>query len=283
MDIGALFNLILLQPMLNYLVLVLKVLQFLHIPGALGFSIILITISVSLITWPFRASQIRNTKRTSDKMAELKPQFDKLEEKFKGDKLGFNQAKAALLKEHGINPAAGCLPSIIPILFIFPLYQVFFALFNGDKGLERINYFIYNKSWHVDRLPDTHFFGLNLANKPSEFGHYGMLLLLIPLITGALTFIQSKMMAPSKPLSHHKDESPKELKEKEKTEDAMTAMQSQMSFMMPLMIGFFAYQFPVGLAVYWNTLTILGIVQQYMVAGWGGMEPYLKKLGLQKR
>jgi YidC/Oxa1 family membrane protein insertase len=67
-------------------------------------------------------------------------------------------------------------------------------------------------------------------------------------------------------------DSKKEKKEKEDNEDMMMAMQGQMMFLMPIMIGYFAFQFPVGLAIYWNTFTILGIVQQYLLSGWGGMK-----------
>ncbi|RJP46871.1 MAG: hypothetical protein C4584_01090, partial [Armatimonadetes bacterium] len=66
------------------------------------------------------------------------------------------------------------------------------------------------------------------------------------------------------------------LKEKEKTDDATTLIQSQMTYMMPLFVGFFAFQFPVGLALYWNTFTIVGIVQQYKIMGWGGLESWLR-------
>ena len=45
-------------------------------------------------------------------------------------------------------------------------------------------------------------------------------------------------------------------------EDMGTMMQKQMSIMMPLMIGFFAYSFPLGLSLYWNTFTVFGIIEQ---------------------
>jgi len=42
-------------------------------------------------------------------------------------------------------------------------------------------------------------------------------------------------------------------------------MQKQMMLMMPIMIGFFAYSFPLGLSLYWNTFTVFGIIQQYQI------------------
>lgn len=265
--LGDLFNLILLQPAINLVILIIFVLQFFHIPGALGFSIIILTIFVSLISWPFRSSQIRAQR----KMANLKPHLDELKQKHKGDKKAFAEAQMALFKEHGVNPAAGCLPSLLPIFLIYPIYQVIFAFFGGEQGLEKINYFLYLPSWHLKTIPDLHFFGINLATKPSEYATIGIPFLLIPLVTALLTFIQSKMMSPQV-VKLYKTDSPKEIKEKAKEEDMSTAMQSQMVFLMPLMIGWFAFQFPVGLAIYWNTFTIMGIIQQYKISGWGGLE-----------
>lgn len=274
--IGDIFNTFLLAPVMNLVVLIIYLLDSAHIPGALGLAIIILTVIIGAITWPFRSAQIRTTKRLNEKMQELRPQINALKEKFGKDKMGFNQAQAALLKEHGVNPAAGCLPSLLPVLLIIPLYQVIFAFFEGAKGLEKINYFLYSSQWHLKSLPDLHFFGVNLAAKPSEFGSAGPALLLIPVVTAGLTFVQSKMMAPVK-IKHYKEDSPREEKEKEKSEDMTSAMQSQMTYMMPLMIGWIAFSFPIGLAIYWNTLTILGIVQQYKIAGLGGLTGLWKK------
>ncbi len=282
MNPGDLFNNLLLAPMINLLVVIIRALEAIHLPGVLGFSIMVLTTLVTLVTWPFRTAQIKSAKKTAENMALIKPKLEELKKKYKDDKLGLSQAQAALYKEHGVNPtAAGCLVTVLPIVLIFPLYQTIFAFFSGDNGLHRINYFLYNKSWQLTHLPDLNFFGANLASKPSEFAKFGFWILLIPVITGLLTMVQSKMMTPV-PVKKYPSDSPKEKKEKESTEDAMQAVQGQMTFMMPLMIGYFAFTFPIGLAIYWNTLTILGIVQQYVVAGWGGFSPILQKLGLKR-
>lgn len=282
MNVGDFFNLILVQPLINLIILILRILESLHVPGAFGFSLILSTSIISLITWPFRSSQLRNMKKTTEITAQLKGQIDALKEKHKGDSMAFNQAKAKLLQEHGVNPAAGCLPSLIPILLVIPFYQIVFAFFDGGKGLEKINYFLYSPFKHLSSLPDLHFLGLNLATKPSQFNQAGLAVLAVPLITAFFTLVQSLMMSP-KMARHYKTDSKREIKEKGKEEDMATAMQSQMVFMMPLLIGYAAFQFPIGLAIYWNINTILAIVQQYTISGWGGVSDFINKLKLWKR
>lgn len=273
MNLGDIFNLFLLQPTLNLIVVILRTIEALHLPGALGLSIILLTVIVKLVTWPFTNQQLKASK----KMMELKPHLDQLKVKHKDNKQAMAAAQMKLYKDHGVNPAGGCLPAVIQILLIYPLYQVIQAFLDPVKGLDRINHFIYDKSWHLTSLPDSNFFGLNLANKPSDFAHAGVLLLLIPIVTAALQFVLSKMMSPQG-VKVQKDDKPKEVKEKVKEEDMATAMQGQMLIMMPAMIGFFAFQFPIGLALYWNTISILSIYQQYLITGWGGLSEWVKKI-----
>lgn len=262
-----LFNLIFFGPLANLLVFVLRFLESAHIPGALGWSIVLLTLLIRLVLWPFMTTQLKSAK----KMADLKPHLDELKKKHKEDKQALAQAQMALYKEHGVNPAGGCLPAVIQIPIIIALYQTILALFDPIHGLSRINSLLYNHAWQLTSPPDPHFLGLNLASKPSEFAQVGLIVLLVPIVTALLQFIQSRMMVPAKPLAVQPSDTPKEKKEKSDMEDAMGAMQGQMSYLMPLMIGYFAFSFPIGLAIYWNTFTILGIVQQYRISGWGGL------------
>lgn len=277
MQIIELFNFLFFGPIVNALVFILRVLEAAKLPGAMGFAIIFLTIVIRMIVWPFMATQLKSAK----KMADLRPHLDELKKKHTGDKQALAKAQMELYKEHGVNPAGGCLPAIIQIPVIIALYQAIFALFSGADGLSRINHALYNKTWELSQSPNPHFLGLNLANKPSDFASAGIVLLLVPVVTALLQFVQSKMMAPSA-VKKYPSDSPKEKKEKESTEDAMTAVQSQMVYLMPIMIGYFAFSFPVGLAVYWNTFTILGIIQQYRISGWGSMVGLIRMLPLKK-
>lgn len=277
----AIFNTLFYGPIVNLMVAILKILEIGNIPGALGFSIIILTILIRVVIWPFTGAQVKS----AQKMVALKPHLDELKRKHQDNKAALQQAQMALYKEHGVNPAAGCLPTLVQFPIIIALYQVIINVFThqGNEGAEKINNLLYHPWLHLDKLPDTFFFGIDLAGKPSDFITVGAWLLLIPVVTAALTFVQSKMMMPVKSLSHHKDEKPKEVKEKAGMEDAMASMQTQMMYLMPVMIGYFAFTFPIGLAIYWNTFTIMGIVQQYKIAGWGGMVDLINKIKVGSR
>lgn len=277
MNVGDIFNSIFLIPIINLLVGMYQALQFLHIPGSLGFALIILTVLIRFLVWPLMSSQIKATK----KMADLKPLLDELKKTHKDDKKALAAAQMALYKDHGVNPAGGCLPALIQIPIFIGLYQAIINILPGTGGnLDWVNSILYFPQMHLKTFPNPDFFGLNLGVKPAEFTKLGPSLLLVPIATALLTFVQSKMTLP-KPIKHHPDEPAKETKQKEQMEDTMTAVQSQMVYLMPIMIGYFAFQFPIGLAIYWNAYTILGIIQQYMLAGWGGLSDLVSKFKVQ--
>lgn len=271
--IGDLFQTLFFAPIVNLLVLIYQGLQAVSIPGSFGFAIILLTVLIRFLVWPLMSTQLKSAK----KMAELKPHLDGLKKKHGSDKQALAAAQMALYKEHGVNPAGGCLPTLIQIPILIALYQTIFAFFADSGGVEQINKILYSSAWHLSSLPDLNFFGINLAVKPSAFTTIGWALLLVPVTTVILQFIQSKMMTPQAIKTYPADTS-KEKKEKEELVDSMAAVQSQMVYMMPLMVGYFAFQFPVGLALYWNTFTVIGIIQQYLISGWGGLERWIRIL-----
>ena len=269
------FDTFLINPIFNLLVIFLKIFQTIGIPQALGLSIVLLTAVVRLAIWPLTSAQLRS----SQKMAALKPHIDRIKGEHGHDKTRHQQELSKLYKEHGVNPLAGCLPLLLQLPVFFALYQVLFKIvdFNRADFLESINQKIYSPAFYLDKVPDTTFLGFNLSAKPNQWQSIGVLILLIPVITGVLQFIQSKMLAPqTAPVKVQKKE-PESGDKKESMEDSLASVQSQMILIMPAMIAFFSYGFPVGLSLYWNTFTIVGIIQQYVIAGPGALGKYLPK------
>jgi YidC/Oxa1 family membrane protein insertase len=246
------------------------ILTTIHIPYALGFSIILLTALIKLILYPLTASQLK----TSKKMQQLTPHLNKIKEKHKGDNQRIQVETMALYKEHGVNPAAGCLPMLIQLPIIWGLYAVL-RMIVGTNSLKQINQLIYVDSLKLKHVWDPSFFGLPLGKSPADLlSHTGFLILLIPILTGLFQFIQSKMTFSSAP---QEAVAPEEKKEKKPESDFAQAFQTQSLFLLPVMIGFFSFRFQIGLSLYWNTFTIFGIIQQYQIHGLGGLKDWMKK------
>lgn len=272
----SIFNTVLVWPILNVLVAVYKGLFFVHFPFALGFSIIILTIIIRFILYPLTASQLKASK----KMQDLNPHLSRLKDKHKGDSKTLQQETMKLYKEHGVNPAAGCLPVIIQLPIIWGLYSALRQIVTLKPDV--INKIVYSDSLKLTKAWDPNFFGVSLGSNPSHLFNTAdpktWLILIIPLLTALFQFIQSKMMF-SKPKVQ---EGLVKKDEKKKEGDFASTFQSQSMYIFPVMIGFFSYTFPVGLSLYWNTFTIFGIMQQYRVAGLGGLTEWKNKIYGQK-
>ena len=264
------FDTLLIAPILNVLIVFYKIFTFIHLPGALGFAIILLTVLIRLALWPLTAAQLKSTQ----KMAALKPHLDRIKAEHGHDKVRHQEEVSKLYKEHNVNPLAGCLPLLLQIPVFIGLYQVLLKIVDLKNAdfITNINNMLYSNNLYLDKIPNTSFFGFRLEDKPSDWSQIGFLILAIPLLTGLFQFIQSKMLMPQQQPATKK---PAKGKEKEGMEDAMASMQSQMAYIMPAMIAFFSYGFPVGLSLYWNTFTIIGIIQQYTISGAGSFSKYL--------
>jgi YidC/Oxa1 family membrane protein insertase len=100
-----------------------------------GFSIILLTLILSLLLFPFRLKQMLSMK----KMQVVQPKMKAIQEKYKRysktdpKRAEMNQEIMALYKEHGVNPLGGC----IPLLLQFPLLIAFYSLLANSIELRQ--------------------------------------------------------------------------------------------------------------------------------------------------
>lgn len=259
----TLWNQLLVWPIINLLMVFYKFFELLHIPGPLGFAVIGLTIAIRLLLYPLMAAQMKSAK----KMQQLKPHLDVLNAKHKDDKKALQQAQMDLYKQHNINPAAGCLPLLIQMPVLIALYNVFYQVLqnsNAAKVMADINHVVYVSQLKIASL-DLSFFGSSLEVKPSQWQSHGYWLLAIPVLTAALQWWQSKLMLPVTAPETTKVIKKSEKKTEKAPEDTAAEMQKQMAMITPIMFGMFAYQFPLGLALYWNVFGLFGIMQQLKV------------------
>ena len=257
----SIWNQFLIWPILNVLIAIYKLFEGVRLPGSLGLSIIGLTLLIRFVLYPFTTAQIKS----AQKMQELKPNMDRIKEKYKKDAMRQQQEFAKLYKEHNINPAAGCLPLLIQAPIFLALYNMLLQVVsNGDvvKVMGEINKIVYFPFLKIDQPWDPYFLGVNLGAKPSDWATTGILLLAIPAVTGLLQFLQTKMMIPKT-----QEALVAKAADDKKTDmnDFTNIMQKQMLYFFPIMIGVASYGFPVGLSLYWNTFTIFGIIQQYLI------------------
>jgi YidC/Oxa1 family membrane protein insertase len=203
--------------------------------------------------------------------------LSRIRELHKGDNKRQQEEIMKIYKEHGVNPAAGCLPLVIQFPIIWSLYHVLHLAVSVTKAadLSHINNAVYFDFLKLQQVWNTSFFGLPLGVTPSKMLATAPLIILIPVITGLLQFVLSKMMLPEEELVPA-------VTDKKKGDDFQAAFQKQSLLIFPVMIGFFSFTFPLGLSLYWNTYTIFGILQQYLLIGPGAAKPYFERVRRRK-
>jgi YidC/Oxa1 family membrane protein insertase len=224
-----LFHSIIYQPIYNALIFIYNV-----VPGHdLGLAIIILTVLVRLILYPIAKKQIESQKR----LQAIQPEIKKIQEKYKSDKEKQSRMLMQLYKEKKANPAAGCLPLIIQLVFFIALYRAFIAGLNFSQECKDLYSFV--------SCPDgirVMFLGFLDLAKPN---------IVLAVIAAAAQYIQTKMMTPIMPASSSKG-------------DISSIMSQQMLYLGPILTLFIGIRFPAGLAIYWIVNTVFAIVQQYL-------------------
>lgn len=194
-----------------------------------GVAIILVTIIVRAITTPFMVKQIKSTRA----MAELKPQLDEINVKYRTDPQKKQAAMMELYSKNNINPLASCTGGCLPMLFQMPIFMGLFFVLGRAIELRGMPAFL----WISDlSRSDVVWDGISIpVIMPSG-------LAILPWIMVATTYFQTKItMGRSAGMD--------------------PAQQKMMVWMMPAMMLLFSAVMPSGLVLYWIIGNIWSIVQ----------------------
>ena len=239
--------------------------------GDVGIAIIVMTLVVRTALIPLFRKQIVSTKR----MQLIQPEVRELQRRFKGDRAAFSQAQMELYKERGVNPASGCLPILLQLPLLLIVYQVISqGLTNPDPtamltvfGVQVVDPTCVNGLGTPDYNPYVPCIDTTVTWLGNMDVSVPQVLFPLPLIGGfsilafvaaALQLVQSRMVMPPSDSAY---------------QDQNSRMQRQLVLFLPLISILYGGFLPAGLFIYWIVTTIFGIVQQYLIVGWGSMFP----------
>jgi len=205
----------------------------------LGVAIILLTAIIKLILWPLSQKSIKSQKS----LQELQPKINELKIKYKDKQQEMGRALMDLYKEHKVNPFSSCLPLLLQLPFFIAVYRVFRD--GLSQHLDLVYTFI-----HRPEFINSVFLGFLDLSKPNVY---------LAILAGLAQFWQAKMMM----AKNNKNISVK----LESKDDSMAAiMNKQMLYFMPAITIFVGITLPGGLTLYWLVLTLLTILQQFLVS-----------------
>jgi len=240
--------------------------------GNIAIAIVLMTLLLRIVLIPIFRRQTVSTKRSQL----LAPELREIQKRYKGDRLKAQEAQKQLYAERGINPLAGCLPALLQILLLIPMYSVFsqgLQNYNPQAMLDIFGFRIIdmqcdpapllNELGHVlNPCLNPVAFGVNWGVPEVFLGTAGSLfsgLSLLAIISALLQLITSRMALP--------------VANQAMADDPNVRIQRQMAFLFPFISLTYGSILPAGLFLYWIVSTLFSIVQQYLIIGWGGMFP----------
>lgn len=245
---------IIIQPLTNVLLMINMVV------GNFGIAIILFTILIKLITYPLTAKQLKSTAAMQDLQNDAA--YKKMMVKYKDDKEKQAAEQMRIYKEKGISPFGSCLPMLIQLPIIFGLYQsIMRAMAATPLELLKLERLIYPFLDAVKILPiQNRFLWMDLG-QPERLMIAGIGIPVLAILVVITTLLQNRIMQPPT-----------------QADDSAAATARSMNTMMPLLMGWMAYQFSAGLALYFVTSN-LTTVAQYAAMGrvdWSRVFPWVK-------
>ncbi len=256
-----------------------------------GIALILFSLAVKVILLPLSMKQKKSMMKTS----RLQPKVKQIELACGDDKQKYQQEVNQLYKDEGVSMMGGCLWSLLPLLILFPLYNVIreplqYLLHLTDSQVESVKAaFAAAKDidvkkvdayWQYTAAADMatygkgivenvksinfNFLGINLGEQPSwkfwtmrSWSEFGGLL--IPIVSGGLNYLAMFISQKTNDTVITDDAGNKD------AASATAQTGKAMTFMMPLVSVVFGYIMPLGLSIYWIAQSILGIVQDYFL------------------
>jgi len=230
------WDLLIINPMINGMLL---------FYGLLGhqfiLAIIALTILIRIVVFPLSLKQQRSM-MTMQALQGSK-EWQDIQKKYKGDREKLAQEQMRMYREYGVNPAGGCLPTLIQFPVLIGLYQsILRVLAVSPLQLVDLAHRVYLPSLAALVPLNDRFLWLNLGQPDPLY--------VLPILVVATTWAQQKLLTAPNP------------------DPQAASMNRTMQIMMPLMFGFFALSFSSALSIYFVISNVVGVAQYAAINRW---------------
>lgn len=255
-----------------------------------GIALILFSLVIKLILLPASAKSKKSMMKTS----RLQPKMKQIELACGDDKAKYQQEVQQLYKDEGVSMFGGCIWALLPMLLLFPLYNVIrepltYLMHFDEATIESIRiaiaalkdsagqpvadttnyYWQYYAAQNIESLGivegarnlNLSFLGVDLGQTPSwkvwtlsGWSQIGGAF--FPIFSGGLNYL-------SMFISQRMNATVVRNEKGEKDETAAKTAQTgkMMTYLMPLMSVWFGFIMPLGICVYWIAQSVFGIIQ----------------------
>jgi len=223
-----------------------------HILFDWGLAIIALVLIVRTLLHPLMKKGQIAMRRTGYAMQKMKPELDKLKEKYPDDPKKMQAEQLRLMREHGVNPA-GCL-GLVPMLLQIPIWTALYAMlyFAFELRHQPAFFGLFQQFGGWEFLADLSspdrfiaFFDEPQVWSAFIFSFDYSSINVLPLLMGVMFFLQQKYMTP--PTTNMNPE--------------QEQMQKMMKIIFPIMMPLVLYSAPSGLTLYIFTSSTFAIIE----------------------
>jgi YidC/Oxa1 family membrane protein insertase len=223
------FTTIVIAPLYNALIYIVNVL-----PGhQLWISVMVLTVAFKIILIPFFKKQVRD----QIVMNHIGPELKKLQEKYKDQREVLAKETMFIYSKYKVNPLISIFVLLIQLPFMFGLYKIFYHEIGYYQELLYTGLLIPNNIIHS-------FLGVDLTESKNII--FAILATVSQYILGAYMFKAQKQGSGNE-------------------SEIVQAMNIQMKYFLPLVIGVASYATPTVIALYLIISNIFGIVQEILI------------------
>jgi YidC/Oxa1 family membrane protein insertase len=218
-------------------------------------SIVFLVLTVRAVLFPVVVKQIKSQRA----MQAMQPKIKELQEKFKGDRQGLQQAQMKLMKDEKANPLMGCLPLLIQGPIFIGVFHVLRHLKPSQPLKNRTLY-----GWTLNEFESAShakLFGAPIAasikSSSSDLAAMHATRGNVTLVAGVLiaimivtTYMTSRQLI---------------LKTGRATDPTQRMMQNVMLYFIPVSLLVSGSIFPIGSVIYYVTTNLFSLGQQFYV------------------
>lgn len=257
------FTTLIVQPIFNLLVLIYNL-----IPGHnFGLAVIIFTIVIRLLLWPFVKKQLHQTKL----MRKLQPELKEIKKKANGDRRQESVLMMELYKERGVSLFASFRMILIQLPILFGLYLGLTRILKDSKEVVNFSYpWIQDFSWmkelakDISKFDET-LFGLVDLTKPAlgDGAVYWPAMLLV-IGSAIIQYYQSKQLLPQDKEARSLRRILKDAGEGKQADqsEVNAAVGRGTIYLFPAMIFLFSVTLASALSLYWLVSGIVAYIQQ---------------------
>lgn len=193
-----------------------------------GIVILLLTLFIRLLISPLTYSSYLS----GAKMKVLRPEIEKLKEKYGTDQQQISMEQMKIFREAGVNPLGGCIPALLQIPIFFALY----SFFNSNVALRGQKFLWADDLSQYDSI-------LNLPFHIPLYGDHVSLFTITAVVTSFLISIYSMSMTP----------------------DQNNPVLKYMPYFFPIILLFVFNKLPSGLTWYYTVSNIITLALQFVI------------------